>query len=116
MGLPPIKVSDEAQAKLASYSWPGNVRELENAMVYALSSARDGIVKAEDLPDEIQNPLIESLSSENELVCLEEVEKQAIIRTLKQTGSTRIAAQVLGIGRTTLYRKLKRYGIEALDY
>lgn len=116
MGLPPVEVSDEAQVKLASYSWPGNVRELENAMVYALSSARDGIVKAEDLPDEIQNPLIGGLSSENELVCLEEVEKQAIIRTLKQTGSTRIAAQVLGIGRTTLYRKLKRYGIEALDY
>lgn len=115
MGLPPVRVSDEARARLANYSWPGNIRELENAMVYALSSGQDGIVKAEDLPDEILNPLIGSLTSEKELVCLEEVEKQAIIKALKQTGNTRIAAQALGIGRTTLYRKLKRYGIEGLD-
>lgn len=109
------KLSREALIKIRSYSWPGNVRQLENAMVYAVNMAQDGIITTNTLPDDIlydyhSNNDVDSIS--NRLLSMVEIEKAAIESTLKQTGNNVAdTADILGIGKTTLYRKFKEYHI-----
>jgi DNA-binding NtrC family response regulator len=64
------------------------------------------------LPSNLQFPKTERLPEKNELVPLEELERRAILRTLRETGGDKLAAaRILGIGKTTLYRKLKQYNL-----
>lgn len=107
------KLSPEVQKKIAEYSWPGNVRQLQNAMVYAVNMAQDGIIKITDLPDELlyNDPVP---ISNKKILPLGELEKTAILDAMKLTKYNTIeAARLLGIGRTTIYRKLKEYGIDS---
>jgi transcriptional regulator with PAS, ATPase and Fis domain len=100
-------LSPEASKKIAEYSWPGNVRQLENAMVYAVNMAHDGIIKLNNLPDELQSVDIMD-KKYNKLMPLRELEKMAIEEAMVHTGNnTGDAAKILGMSRTTLYRKLK---------
>ena len=95
---------------LLAYDYPGNIRELENLIEQGVALAVDGLVKREDIPilaDKTQ-PAGSTLRARVEVT-----ERIAIETTLKSTRSLREAAQVLGLSQTTLWRKLKKYGIEA---
>ena len=108
-------ISDEALKALLNYDWPGNVRELENSLerACALSSANE--IQLRDLPTKIYGAPNELLgvsqpSNGNGIVPMAELEKQTILSALTQVnGDKMLAARLLGIGKTTLYRKLKEY-------
>jgi two-component system response regulator HydG len=107
----------EAAEKLSSYAWPGNVRELANCMERAVALTRGEAVTIADLPEKIRNyrtsHVLVAATDPSELVPLEEVEKRYILRVLEAVGGNKtLAAQVLGLDRKTLYRKLDRYGSE----
>jgi two-component system response regulator HydG len=98
---------------LVAYDWPGNVRELENAIERAVALGSGPIVHVADLPTNLQYPTSDRAPQRDELLPLEELERRAIVRTLRETGGDKLAAaRMLGIGKTTLYRKLKQYRME----
>jgi two-component system response regulator HydG len=105
-------ISDEALNVLLSYSWPGNVRELENAIERAVVLGQGDRLRAQDLPAQVhrraddQHPLVPAH------LTLEEMEKLAIVQALRLTGGNKSeAAERLGIHRTSLYDKMRRYAI-----
>jgi two-component system response regulator HydG len=107
-------ITDEAMNVLLSYGWPGNVRELENAIERAVVLGRADELRPQDLPPQVhrrgddERPLIPAHLS------LEEIEKLAIVQALRLTGGNKSeAAERLGIHRTSLYDKMRRYGITA---
>jgi DNA-binding NtrC family response regulator len=126
--------ADDALRLLMDYDWPGNVRELEHALERAGALSSGPILHLGDLPTQLQNHQIEAererhperhraalddlSGTEAEryaaatVVSIAELEKLAILRTIRQlNGDKLMAARLLGIGKTTLYRKLKEYGI-----
>jgi len=107
----------EAAERLSAYAWPGNVRELANCMERAVALTRNESISVADLPEKIRNyrtsHVLVAATDPSELVPLEEVEKRYILRVLEAVGGNKtLAAQVLGLDRKTLYRKLDRYGAE----
>src|ERR1700730_2599196 len=103
-------ISEDAMRQLIAHDWPGNVRELENAIERAVALGSGPILHVADLPSNLQYPTTERLPERNELIPLDELERRAILRTLRETAGDKLAAaRILGIGKTTLYRKLKRY-------
>ena len=106
-------ISEEAMRQLVAYDWPGNVRELENAIERAVALGSGPIVHVGDLPTNLQYPSTERAPEKDELLPLDELERRAILRTLRETSGDKLAAaRMLGIGKTTLYRKLKQYHVE----
>jgi DNA-binding NtrC family response regulator len=113
---PPREISEDAMRRLMAYDWPGNVRELENAIERAVALGSGPIVSVADLPSNLQYPTTERAPEKDELLPLEELERRAILRTLRETGGDKLAAaRMLGIGKTTLYRKLKQYHMERAE-
>jgi DNA-binding NtrC family response regulator len=107
---PPRAISDDAMRRLIAYDWPGNVRELENAIERAVAMGSGPVVHVGDLPSSLHYPSSERVPDKDELLPMEELERRAILRTLRETGGDKLAAaRMLGIGKTTLYRKLKQY-------
>jgi two-component system response regulator AtoC len=107
-------VSEDGMRCLMSYNWPGNVRELEHAIEHALALGEGPAIEIDDLPSAVQSFQQASLPSANETFCLEEVQRRAIFQALSKThGDKLAAAQLLHIGKTTLYRKLKEYSANA---
>ena len=107
---PPTAISEEAMGRLMAYDWPGNVRELENAVERAVALGSGQALTLADLPSNLQLGIFERRMGMDELVPLEELERRAIFRALRETGGDKLAAaRMLGIGKTTLYRKLKEY-------
>ncbi len=107
--LPLPVITSEALERLVSFSWPGNVRQLRNLME-SLLIISGSTIDSVDLPAEIADlPPGETQELHTELpIFLEELEKLAIVKTLEITGGNRTrAAELLGIGRRTLQRKLK---------
>ena len=103
-------ISDDALRRLMAYDWPGNVRELENAIECAVALSPDSVLKVDDLASVPDGALARSLPDSNELVPLAEIERRAVLHALRETGGDKLAAaRLLGIGKTTLYRKLKQY-------
>jgi DNA-binding NtrC family response regulator len=107
----------EAAERLSAYAWPGNVRELANCLERAVALTRGESVGIADLPEKIRNyrtsHVLVAATDPSELVPLEEVEKRYILRVLEAVGGNKtLAAQVLGLDRKTLYRKLDRYGAD----
>src|SRR5256714_2894550 len=106
-------VSEEALRRLIAYDWPGNVRELENAIERAVALGSGPIVHVGDFPSNLQYASAEQAPDKNELLPLGELERRAILHTLRETSGDKLAAaRILGIGKTTLYRKLKQYQLE----
>ncbi len=98
---------------LASYPFPGNIRELENLMERAVVLAEGVIAEAQHLPPELQldQPRLKT-SRHGGMSTLEESERQHILWVLEQTGNNKSrAAEILGIDRASLWRKLKRAGL-----
>jgi len=107
------KISNDAMKRLMAHDWPGNVRELENAIEHAVALGMNPIINVDDLPGDLQySKTLRVPEDRNEIVPLEELERRAILLALRETGDKLIAARMLGIGKTTLYRKLKRYHME----
>jgi len=103
-------ISEDAMRRLMAYDWPGNVRELENAIERAVALGSGPILHVGDLPSNLHYAPAETLPESDELVPLEELERRAIFRALRETSGDKLAAaRLLGIGKTTLYRKLKQY-------
>ena len=106
----PRTLSDDAMRRLMSSDWPGNVRELENAIESAVALSSEPVLRAKDLPSNIQFASAQSLPLDYEYLPLEEIERRAILQALRETEGKRLAAaRILGIGKTTLYRKLREY-------
>jgi DNA-binding NtrC family response regulator len=110
---PPREMTEDATRRLMAYDWPGNVRELENAIERAIALGTGPYVSVHDLPSNLQYPTTERAPAKEEMLPLGELERRAILSTLHQTGGDKqTTARMLGIGKTTLYRKLKQYQIE----
>ena len=107
-------IDDEALAVLMRYDWPGNVRELENVIERAVILARDGSITAALLP--LEGGRRESVVAPAEaapLVALEEMERRHITSVLRETGFHKSrSAEILGISRKTLDRKIVEYGLD----
>lgn len=103
-------IAEEAMARLLVYSWPGNVRELENVIERAIALGSGPILQIADLPTNLHYGTMERMPPDDEVMPLEEMERRAILRALRESGGDKLAAaRLLGIGKTTLYRKLKEY-------
>jgi transcriptional regulator with PAS, ATPase and Fis domain len=98
-----------AQTVLLQHSWPGNVRELENVISSAAIVTVNSFIDVNDLPEHLQKPLGRVIAGAWRPVRLEEVRNEHIRRVLEVCNGNRVrAAQMFGIGRTSLYRHLKR--------
>ena len=109
-------ISPAAAEKLLGYGWPGNVRELQNCMERAVALAQYGEIVVEDLPEKIRDyrrtHIVIASDDPSELVPMDMVEHRYIERVLESVGGNKTdAAKILGFDRTTLYRKLERYGL-----
>lgn len=114
LGRTTLVLSTDAMAALRSYSWPGNIRELRNVLERAAILSRDGSICAKNIAlPLVSAPRVDpSLSSLD--VTLEEVERRHIAEILNhENWSVERAAVRIGISRSTLYAKLKHYGIRA---
>ena len=111
-----VGLTPEAAERLISYAWPGNVRELRNAIERAVALTRHENITVDDLPERIRaykvSHVLVATDDPEELVNLAEVEKRYIARVLGAVGGNKSsAAKILGIDRTTLYKKLAQYKI-----
>lgn len=103
-----LKLSSEALKKLKAYQWPGNIRELKHLIERAVIMCESSILNANDFPLRIETTSRHAFSSLN----IEEIEKHAIQKAIqKNQGVLSNAAKELGMGRTTLYRKMNKYGL-----
>jgi len=107
-------VSKDAMDIFMNYSWPGNIRQLENCIERAFSLGVKGKIGIYDLPDSIvSGDHRRPLPNVHEASSLSDYEKDIIVKTINAAnGNKREAAKKLNIGVTTLYRKLKKYGLE----
>jgi len=123
LGIAQPGISDEAVELLMAYEWPGNVRELQNCIYSAITIAGGPAIEPADLPrriysnsepSEVTGAAAGQMSlAETAAQATAKAERQAIGNALAETGGNREkAAELLGIGRKTLYRKLRQYGIE----
>lgn len=104
--------TEEAVNRLTAFDWPGNVRQLQNEIQRTVLLAEADMVDASDLSITRSRPETGEVQDTN-FTLLEGVERNAIIQMLKETGGNKLeAAKRLGIGRQTLYNKIKAYGIE----
>jgi PAS domain S-box-containing protein len=108
-GRASIDLTMDAVDALERYDWPGNIRELRNTLERALILGASGRIDAEDLPVEVRErrPSVRSRVAPETAKPLDEVEREQILRALKQTGGNRTkAAELLGISRSTMKRRL----------
>ena len=107
-------LTDDAMKALLAYDWPGNVRELENCLERSCALTTAPLMQLRDLPTYIHGMPAEqpgSVRVQRKIMPMAELEKQTIMSALAQlNGDKLLAARLLGIGKTTLYRKLKEYG------
>ena len=111
-------LSDDALKAMLAYDWPGNVRELENCLERTYAFTSGPLIHTTDLPREIANLPVPESSNANgngtlKIVSIAELEKRTILHAITELHGDKLqAARLLGIGKTTLYRKLKDYAAE----
>ncbi len=109
-------VGDDALRAMLNYDWPGNVRELENCVERACTTCSLPTIHLADLPTQLRNfqgpvKTVGAVSAAETITPIAELEKQAILHAIETLRGDKLeAARQLGIGKTTLYRKLKEYG------
>jgi len=114
-GKPPKRFDEQAMAALQRFSWPGNVRELQNVIERAVLLGRDATIGVEDLPPQMKlagGVPVAPIGEQSLKDALEAPERQIILDVLEMNHWNRQAtAESLGINRTTLYKKMKRLGL-----
>ena len=101
-----VHITPEAMRLIARYTWPRNVRQLKEALTSTLRKKPVGTIDEKDLPGYCHT------TARRTLTPLEEAERDAVIAALKEAGGNRVhAARALGLARSSLYRRLKEYGI-----
>jgi two-component system response regulator HydG len=111
-GRPNLAVPPDTMARLAAYRWPGNVRELKHAVERAVIMSENASFPLDSIGLAAPAPAAPA-PAQNQTLNLDELEKQAIQQAISHyQGNLTRAAQALGLGRTTLYRKMARHGIQ----
>jgi transcriptional regulator with GAF, ATPase, and Fis domain len=111
-GRPPAGLTRDAKEALLRHDWPGNVRELRNALERAAILCEGGLISAQHLSLQIERPLPSSTSTD-----LNAVERETIEQVMRETGWNKSkAAQRLGVSRTQLYGRLRKYDLEKPMY
>jgi DNA-binding NtrC family response regulator len=107
-GKPIHHISDDAMRALMDYRWPGNVRELKSGIEFAVIRCKGKVLRVDDLPPEIGLPVaLNTAIGQQPPKDGAEEERQRLLSALERAGGNRAAAaRLLGIGRTTLYRRL----------
>ncbi len=101
--------SRQALQRLTSYNWPGNVRELRNVVEHAVLMCQDEVVQVENLPSAVS----QEETGRPPFGRLHDHERELVAQTLERVGWNKYrAAQILGISRSTLYSKIRRYGLK----
>jgi transcriptional regulator of acetoin/glycerol metabolism len=101
-----VRLDGEAMRLVVRYCWPGNVRQLRDALASALRLRPVGCIQAQDLPTYCSSVPRSSLRA------VDEAERDAIVTALRSAGGNKVAAATaLGLARSTLYRKIRQYGI-----
>ncbi|NTV10823.1 MAG: sigma-54-dependent Fis family transcriptional regulator [Zoogloea sp.] len=121
-GLAPRVLSPGAIDLLQRYSWPGNIREFRNVMESMMLTSQDIVLTEDALPADmhaalgsISLPVDGGQDSPREMTCLEQAEREAVLRVIKACrGNMTAVARELGIAKSTVYVKLKRFGLEGL--
>jgi two-component system response regulator HydG len=113
-GKPVRRISPAVAERLLAYAWPGNIRELRNCIERAVALARFDEIVLDDLPAHVReyrsSHVLLAANDPSELASLAEVERRYIERVMQAVnGNKRQAAQILGLDRATLYRKLERW-------
>jgi transcriptional regulator of acetoin/glycerol metabolism len=105
----PTRVGPAAMRVICRYTWPRNITQLEEALAAALLRRPVGDIQPEDLPGYCHD------SARRQLTGMEAIERDAIVKALREAGGNRVqAAATLGIARSSLYRKLKSFGITTI--
>ena len=110
-----VGMTPEAAGQLIQYAWPGNVRELANVMERAVALTNQDHISIADLPERVvclklSNPPVNDDPSQ--FATLDEMEKRYVLQVLEFVGGSRTeAARILGLDRTTLWRRLEKYGV-----
>lgn len=111
-GIAVTGIREDATQRLAAYAWPGNVAELENVIAHAVAVASHDHLTVADLPSSVTSSArarTPSFEPPSALVSLEELQSRYILHVLRETGGNRNeAASILGLDRTTLWRRLER--------
>ena len=108
----PLKITEDARRALMSYSWPGNIRELRNVLERAALLSEDGTIRETGLEFEATSKNSQGLATSTPLGTMAEMEKLHITRMLEtESGNVPRAAQRLGIPRSSLYAKIRQYGL-----
>jgi two-component system response regulator HydG len=107
-----IRLGDGVMDYLLAYDYPGNIRELENLIEQGVALSVDGVLRREEIPIITDQDQIPGNTLKERV---EVTEKIAIETTVKASRSLRESAKVLGLSQTTLWRKLKKYGIDASE-
>ncbi|HEY5920694.1 MAG TPA: sigma 54-interacting transcriptional regulator [Kofleriaceae bacterium] len=112
-GRRPTEIAPDALAALRAYAWPGNVRELRNALEQAVVLGDGATIRLADLPPQIANNAARAAAPERRARSLKQWEEEAIRAALVETGGNKLrAAALLGIDRSTLYKRLRELGID----
>ncbi|BHH82434.1 sigma-54-dependent transcriptional regulator [Desulforhopalus sp. 52FAK] len=113
IGRPVPQLSDLVIEKLKSYDYPGNIRELENIIQRVLITCPEDVIETHHLEEDIAGSDTSATTKQESWPTLEDNEKDYIIRVLDEVEGRRAkAAEILGIDRVSLWRKIKRYGLE----
>ncbi|UOE54753.1 sigma-54 interaction domain-containing protein [Cytobacillus oceanisediminis] len=106
-------IEDEVIEKFHQYSWPGNIRELENVIEASIHLTSNESITTESLPDYMKESAVYPVGKKKLKDILEETEKRILTQSLSKYNHDRIeAAKALGISKSSMYEKLKKYGIE----
>jgi DNA-binding NtrC family response regulator len=113
LGKVRLQIHPDALQALLDYDWPGNVRELANVLERAQILAEDGVIRMDDLPDGIHPMPLPPEVSGRDTLNLSELERRAVMAAMRQAKDNKVcAAKVLGINRRSLYRLIRKYGLD----
>jgi DNA-binding NtrC family response regulator len=109
-------IDPKARLALFNYPWPGNVRQLRNSLESAVVLCKGAVITVDDLPPNIRGESSEEVIRVPVGTSLSDVEKEVIRTTLQREGGNKSrTAEILGIGRKTLHRKLQEFGLEPAE-
>jgi len=103
----PFKLSHSAAEKLSLYHWPGNVRELQNIIKRAMLTCADSMIEAHDIDIKLKEKAV--------IMNVDDISQESIVNALEQAcGVVSLAAKQLGLSRSSLYRRMKKFSIESV--